>query len=175
VAETTEVSLCRHHVRACQDISLEQYPKKKCPRNGLKEVGVMSRTCEERIDTELKIELRNLQQLWEAYQKGDEEVEDLGSFPEYGLSFDYVPEGTFNYQKEAYFRYQLSWGGPSDEFRFFVNPDFSVHRIEYWFLDWFDGAHRVLTGPDEELLQDIFDWFKDVGSVQVEYEKTMED
>ena len=61
-----------------------------------------------------------------------------------GLCFDYVDPNTFNDQKEGYWRWQLSWGGPSDEFRIFVNPDKSVHRIEYWYLDWFDGAHVTL-------------------------------
>ena len=103
-----------------------------------------------------------------------DELYNLGTFHEYGLSFDYVPEGTFGVQKEAYFRYQLSWGGPSDEFRFFVNPSFKPYRIEYWFLDWFDGANVVLEGKDEELLEEIFDFFKEIGSVEAEYEKTGE-
>jgi len=91
------------------------------------------------------------------------------------LSFDYVPRGTFNGQKESYFRYQLSWGGPSDEFRFFTGPDFYPHRIEYWFLDWFDGANKVLRGKNEAFMLEIFDWFKECGSVQAEFEKAMEE
>ena len=61
-----------------------------------------------------------------------------------GLCFDYVEPDTFTDQKEGDWRWQLSWGGPSDEFRIFVNPDKSVHRIEYWYLDWFDGASETL-------------------------------
>ena len=61
-----------------------------------------------------------------------------------GLCFDYVEPGTFTDQLEGYWRWQLSYGGPSDEFRIFVNPDKSVHRIEYWYKDWFDGAHVTL-------------------------------
>jgi hypothetical protein len=81
-----------------------------------------------------------------------------------GDCFDYVSPGTFNDQREGYFRYQLSWGGPSDEFRFFVNPDLSCHRIEYCFLDWFDGAHRVLQGRNEQLLLELWQWFCEIGS-----------
>ncbi len=62
-----------------------------------------------------------------------------------GLCFDYVDPNTFNDQKEGYWRWQLSWGGPGDEFRIYINPDKSVHRIEYWYLDWFDGAHVILS------------------------------
>ena len=61
-----------------------------------------------------------------------------------GLCFDYVEPGTFDDQLEGYWCWQLSWGGPGDEFRIFVNPDKSAHRIEYWYLDWFDGAHVTL-------------------------------
>lgn len=60
---------------------------------------------------------------------------------EYCLAFDYVEPNTFVDQTEAYFRYQISCGGPSEEIRFYTNPDFSMHRAEFWFLNWFDGAH----------------------------------
>ena len=70
-----------------------------------------------------------------------------------GLCFDYVDPNTFTDQKEGYWRWQLSWGGPGDEFRIYINPDKSVHRIEYWSLDWFDGAHVTL---DEKLHGDAW-------------------
>ena len=65
-----------------------------------------------------------------------------------GLCFDYVDPNTFNDQREGYWRWQLSWGGPGDEFRIFVNPDKSVHRIEYWYMDWYDGA-KVTLDPEK--------------------------
>ena len=70
-----------------------------------------------------------------------------------GLCFDYVDPDTFTDQKEGYWRWQLSWGGPGDEFRIYINPDKSVHRIEYWYLDWFDGAKVEL---DEKLHGDAW-------------------
>ena len=65
-----------------------------------------------------------------------------------GLCFDYVDPNTFTNQKEGYWRWQLSWGGPGDEFRIYVNPDKSVHRIEYWYMDWYDGA-KVTLDPEK--------------------------
>jgi hypothetical protein len=65
-----------------------------------------------------------------------------------GLCFDYVDPNTFTNQKEGYWRWQLSWGGPGDEFRIYVNPDKSVHRIEYWYMDWYDGA-KVTLSPQQ--------------------------
>ncbi|MBI1393907.1 MAG: hypothetical protein GC152_14310 [Alphaproteobacteria bacterium] len=130
--------------------------------------------CEKRIEQHMRSRMEDLQRLWIAYCKGIETLEDLGSIHEYGLCFDYVAPETFDGQKEGYFRYQISWGGPSDEFRFFANPDFSHHRIEYWFLDWFDGAHRVLSGADEALLSELWDWFRECEAPQAAFNKTQD-
>ena len=129
------------------------------------------KTCEQRVTGELAGRIEDLQELWRAYCEGEEEVEDLGNLCDYGLCFDYVAPGTFEDQDEGYFRYQLSWGGPSDEFRFFVGPDFQPYRVEYWFLDWFDGAYKRLTRNNLDLLLEIFDWFKESGAVQAKFDE----
>jgi len=127
-------------------------------------------SCNERINENLEDRIKDIRILWSLYCKDpDASDENLGSFDEYGLCFDYVRPYTFTWQREAYFTYQLSCGGPSDEFKFFVNPDFSVHRIEYWFLDWFDGAKREFCGKDFELLLEIFEFFKECGTVEHVY------
>ena len=75
--------------------------------------------------------------------------EDLKD-PEYeALGFDYVTPHTFTDQIEGFWRWQFSWGGPSDELRAYVNEHKEIHRLEYWFLDWGDGAH-VLVDKDTE-------------------------
>lgn len=96
----------------------------------------------------------------------DGNVPDLGNLNEYGLSVDYVTRGTFRHQPEGFLRYQLSTGGPGDEFRFFLGADHEPYRVEYWFLDWFDGASRRLHGADRALLLDIFEDWKDCGMVE---------
>ena len=116
-------------------------------------------SCENRVDTQLASTLEDLQTLWDLYCKDpDGYDDDLGNLNEYGLSFDYVEPDTFPDQREGFFRYQMSWGGPSDEFRFYVNPDGSMHRAEYWFMDWFDGAHRNVT--DNDLVSRLWEWFE---------------
>ena len=102
--------------------------------------------------------------------EGGEFEKILGRLEDYALSFDFVAAGTSSDQREAYFRYQLSWGGPSDEFRFFVNPDLSCHRIEYWFLDWFDGAHVDCT--DDFIVLKLWYWLCETGQVSREFSKT---
>jgi len=56
------------------------------------------------------------------------------------LSWDYVEPYTFNDQREGYYRLQLSWGGPSDEFRIYTDMNKTIHDVEYCYLDWHDGA-----------------------------------
>ena len=98
-----------------------------------------------------------LNQFKEAYQyfNQDEELresneelehcEDFGQYiDEYGLCFDKVEPNTFQGQKLGYWRWQLSWGGPSDEFRIFVDEDKNIYKIEYWYMDWFDGASIIV-------------------------------
>lgn len=130
-------------------------------------------TCEQRISAEMESTLEDLRKLWTAYCEDDEDrhADDLGTFHEYGLSFDYVAAGTFEDQDQGYFRYQISYGGPSDEFRFFCDAERKCYKVQYWFLDWWDGAHRNLRGEDRSLLMEIFDFFDECGSVQAEIEK----
>jgi hypothetical protein len=123
-------------------------------------------SCKDRIESHLQNRLDDIRQLWDAYLQGVEDLEDLGNIYEYGLAFDYVAPGTFNGQRRGYFRWQLSWGGPSDEFRFYCDESFGLDRVEYWFLDWFDGAHKVLAGKDEQLLNEIFEWMRECGTVE---------
>ena len=82
----------------------------------------------------------------EQWQQRQQDLKDL-EFE--GLSFDYVEPHTFTDQPEGYWRWQFSWGGPSDELRAYVNEHDEIHRLEYWYLDWGDGAH-VLVQQDAE-------------------------
>ena len=122
------------------------------------------------IDT---LDGEDLQPISELFSHHEDSIQEqvMEARSEYGLSIDYVPhDGEFN-DGAGYLRYQLSWGGPSDEFRFFLDADQDCYRVEYWFLDWFDGASRTLHGDDVELLNDIFQDFKDCGIVEAEIEK----
>jgi len=104
-----------------------------------------------------------------------DEIQELMSeaFSSYALSFDYVAPYTFTDQEEGYFRYQMSWGGPSDEIRFYSHDaGRSCYRAEYWFMDWFDGACIDVTGT---VADDVFSWFHEVGSTESEYEQAMAD
>ncbi len=119
------------------------------------------KSCKERWAEHKDSRIDDLRQLWAAEQAGNEEgVEDLGTFNEYGLSFGYVAPETFADQQEGYWCYQISWGGPSEEFRFYSSGrEYAPYRIEFAFLDWFDGETRPLEGEDLALMMKIWDFF----------------
>jgi hypothetical protein len=121
--------------------------------------------------------LEVLRALWETYQAGEETNEEYETnIYEYGLSFDYVPSDTFHDMEDGgFFRYQLSWGGPSDEFRFFADPEGECYRVEYWFMDWFDGACRRLHGEEKDFMLEIWEWFREGGAVESELQKAKEE
>jgi len=165
------------------------------------------KTCKERIDDHYDDVMETIRILWAGYcnddcpecngtgidedlsdsacetpckvckgeRKLEEDVPDYGSLNEYGLSFDYC----YPDKKDAgYFRYQLSWGGPSDEFRIYANQvkyGWKVYRIEYWFMDWFDGASKTLHGEDLKFMANLIEsFFGETETMKFEFEKAME-
>lgn len=142
--------------------------------------------CEDRVEERMASRLSALREIWARCGSDDDDERDSAQeeFSNYGLSFDYVPPETFTDQDEGYWRWQISWGGPSDEFRIFASPmskrfgqiQYKVHRIEYWFMDWFDGAHRVLSGDDLTFMREIWEVeFIDTGTAEAVMEKALEE
>lgn len=124
------------------------------------------KTCKELIKERLTGRIDELSHLWAEYQDGGD------SIYEFGLSFDYVPaEG----RKRGYFRWQLSYGGPADEFRIYAEGRDSIWRtckIEYLYMDWFDGAKRTLSGENYNLIENIFQsLFVEIDAAEAEFEK----
>ena len=85
----------------------------------------------------------------------DYETEELGSLYEYGLEFCPVPYNEDEGGAIKYYRYLLSYGGPSTEIRFYR------HRTEFVFLDWFSGVGFDVSS--DEIFQRLRDeWFNDL-------------
>ena len=107
-----------------------------------------NKKCKDLVLERYNERIKDLKELLEAE---DNETEELGSLDNYGLSIDKVEAGTFEGQRADYICYQLSWGGPSDEFRIFKNGD-----IEYWYMDWFDGAKiDVVNEKEADIIKEI--------------------
>ena len=115
------------------------------------------KNCRERIGGHLKGREEDFKLFMNADDL-DDASEDLGSFYNYGLAFDFVEPNTFDDQEEGYYRYLISWGGPSEEILFYQDG-----TIEYWFKDWFDGAKQDISSREWALW--LKDWFEDVGSI----------
>ena len=105
------------------------------------------KSCAERVQDAFNSRMEDIRTLYDAL---DQKTEELGPLSEYGLSMDYVVAGTFKGQRAGYKRYQLSWGGPSEEFRIYDNDE-----VEFWYLDWFDGACVSVEGQDAFIIRDI--------------------
>ncbi len=117
----------------------------------------MEQKCADVVRENYKSRISDLRKILDAEYKGEPDPE-LGEFNEYGLSFNYVAPGTFSDQRRGYFRYQLSCGGPQEEFRFYLDERLQPTRIEFWYLDWFDGAKVVCT--NNQTVRDIWYWFE---------------
>ena len=88
-----------------------------------------------------------VQSSWESQEEDYKTFKDEGDYEslydyvnQTALSFDKVHKNSKENIDRSYYRLQISWGGPSTEFRAFLNADHDIDYIEYWYLDWFDGA-----------------------------------
>lgn len=133
-------------------------------------------TCRQRIRAHYKGRMASIKTLYTLYRQDPEASDPVeGTWTEFGLSFDYVPAKTFTDQRTGYFRFQLSWGGPSDEFRFYTDADLNLSRVEYRFMDWFDGAGLTVKGADLELIEEIWNDWQDCELPQSALRKARED
>ena len=110
---------------------------------------MQEKKCADKVQGSFEGRMEDLHSL---YKAEDHETEELGHLYDYGLCIDRVEAGTFDGQRAPYRRYQLSWGGPADEFRLYDNGE-----MEYWFLDWGDGACVTVTGDDYDTVADIIE------------------
>lgn len=128
--------------------------------------------CADRVESHWESRKADL----EVFMRNMDGNEDTGPFHEYGLSFDYVAPRTFRGQARGYWRYQFSWGGPSDELRLYGEGSdykFSMDRAEYWFLDWYDGASVDVT--HEKCVRWLFNDLAETGSLEHQRAEAMKD
>ncbi len=97
-------------------------------------------------------DISDIFQLKNDYQEYENSYEALNEF---GLSIDYIEPNTFEDQEHGYIRYQLSWGGPSDELRFYLDDNKELYKCDYAYMDWFDGA--VIDVTEEENIKELYD------------------
>ena len=113
------------------------------------------KTCAERVEKNFKDRAAYISGVFEYFDLPEtqraahplaDEMEDYSVDSEFdalmhnALSFDFVEDD--ENPRAGYWRYQLSWGGPSDEFRIYLDERMKsrIKKIDYHFMDWFDGA-----------------------------------
>ena len=119
--------------------------------------------CEDLVNDNYQSRLNDLRETY-----NNDNIDLASWLREYGLSWDYVLPNTFDNQQQGYYCWQLSWGGPSDEFRIYTDHAKNIQSVEYWYLDWFDGAS--ITVDDEEVIN-IIHWQLEVDKFPHEYEE----
>ena len=84
-------------------------------------------------------------------------------FVECGIAFDYVKLDKDT--EQDYFRYQLSYGGSSEEIRFYDDG-----AIEYVYLDWFCGVGFDVT--NDGVFKQVQDYFKELDMLNFEQKRS---
>jgi hypothetical protein len=136
---------------------------------------VKKETCKDKVEPALQ----NIIQDWTEAQKyydideekryspKDESLSDYEDFFDYvnnyGLCFDYVSPNTFDNQDVGYFRYQVCYGGPTQEFRIYTDYNKNIDRIEFWYLNWFDGSE---VETDEDIIKQVLRDFIDCSQIE---------
>ena len=106
-------------------------------------------TCKELVSERLQSRVESIKEMLETfYEKANydnkKDIDNaLQTINEWGLSFDWVEETE---DSDGFYRYQISWGGPSDEFQCVLEDDHIY--IEYVYKDWWDYANKLLTHDD---------------------------
>ena len=88
------------------------------------------------------------------FKKGLKSKDPMNWLGESVLGFDYVKPETFNNQEQGYWRMQISWGGPSDEVRWYTNNGINFSKTTYAYLDWFDGDEIEIDNEKEDLISE---------------------
>jgi len=139
--------------KTCQDLVIEKYKRRL-------------------VDLEAAFHYFSIEK--DSARAAHDRHEDLKHYEDYydyanqlGLSFDFVDADAYEGQSCGYWRWQLSTGGPGDEFRIFTDVKKNIDRIEYVYLDWFDGAtHKIENIPAP--LAEAASWFLEFSSYDQE-------
>ncbi len=110
------------------------------------------KTCAELISARYVDRLKQFDDAWN---------DDSIFFPQYlsenTLAFDFVEPYTFKDQPDGYWRMQISWGGPSDEVRWYSDGEpYGYNKITYSYMDWFDGASKLVQ---DDIIYNICEMF----------------
>ena len=121
-------------------------------------------TCADRVLDHWHSRRDDLQEFRDAGPEADYMNPEGYDLYEYALCFDYVEQKG---KRPGYWRYQMSTGGPQEEIRYYTGKDVPSDGylgdmtddlcVEFWLLDWYDGAEVELVGDDLDLALWVFE------------------
>lgn len=109
-------------------------------------------SCEERIDGELSDRLTTFRRFIHKSSRASE----VGRHDLADRMLEREQERLLAVTSLKVYKIEYSYGGPQDYFEVQVDEDGEPVQIRYYFLDWFDGASRVLHGDEFEAAADYF-------------------
>ena len=104
------------------------------------------RTIEQLAHEHMEARARDIRDIMERQEDTNETIADQAyeDFYQYGLCFDYVAPYTFEDQRAGYWRWQISWGGPAEEFRIYVDPETDrVKEVDFFYTEGWGDDHTI--------------------------------
>ncbi len=114
-----------------------------------------NKTCSELIRDKLERRMTDFKQALKSYEENNYEKIVTEDGDEYEDIIDWIVYYSLGIYDDDYYRakrLELSYGGPQDYFLYFP----ILERIEYHYLDWFDGASLVLDSMQYNIMLKIF-------------------
>lgn len=114
------------------------------------------KSCADRINDSLESREQYMHEMLNAMDNGE-------PFDGYDDGSDAFFEYMLGYSKKTVFKFELSWGGPSDYIEVAVCEDgnhYEIEKVTYHFADWFDHASLVLDNSSP--LWDFVERYLDV-------------
>jgi hypothetical protein len=131
-------------------------------------------SCADIVPYAMENRLNEMQEMWDVFCGNEKPTDEITeeSFHEYGLSFEYVDDGD---DDNNYFCYLISTGGPSEEIRFYCYKShfgqWVFSEAEFVYLDWFESASEMITGNHLHFVQELFEYFNEIGTLDEEFKK----
>jgi hypothetical protein len=131
-------------------------------------------SCADIVPYAMENRLNEMQEMWDVFSGNENPTDEITeeSFHEYGLSFEYVDDGD---DDNNYFCYLISTGGPSEEIRFYCYKShfgqWVFSEAEFVYLDWFESASEMITGNHLLFVQELFEYFNEIGTLDEEFKK----
>lgn len=130
--------------KKCKDLIQENYDS----RNELMEKLIMLNNGQ--FDQQIQDETDRFIEEFEKTYGSEPSEEAVDKFREQLIiNEDYNEESLYELpiglSKQTVFKIELSWGGPADFIRAYVDDEGNLVRVTYHYQDWFDGAEMEVN------------------------------